>query len=266
MSNFLYKYGGYTHEVGEIQDFKWSHTPHVTGKSQRDIAIYRITLRGKLLNCTTDTWQEIRDKIHAVKDAYSWGNDQKFSVVNPDGTDSGYVLDPASDPDILKGPYLVNFEYPTGSIEELVAKREYTIVMEAIRAEVEDEIIEYSETITHVGNCMASWAFQNTINRKDSSGNLLVGTPRSYSIWPATTQKIIQKGHSVGFDGYYCPGWNAGFQTMGIPALNTTTFEHQERRIEIPGKPLHLGRGFVYYPADWVYTYESAQPQFVIPA
>jgi len=260
VSNFLYKYGSHTHEVGEIYDFVWQHIPHMTGRARRDTAMYRITLRGRLLCDDTCSWEDIQTKIAALSTAYSANNDLKFSVVNPDGTDSHYVLDPANDSDILKGPYLANFTYPHGSIEELVVKRDFTIVLECIRAEVESEIITYSESITHVGNCMPKWVFQNTVD-----GDAFEGTPRSYQVWPKTTMKIIQKGHSVGFDGYYAPGWVSGYQTIGVPVL-ALSFEHQEQRIEIPGKPLKLGRDFVYYPADWTYVFESAVPKFLTPA
>jgi len=256
VSNFLYNYGNYTHEVGEIYDFVWQQVPHTTKRLRRDTALYRITLRGRLLIDDGCTWTNIRDKISDLMAAYRLENDRKFSVTDPDGNDTAYVLDPNTDGDILSGPYLVNFTYPHGSIEEFVVKRDFTIVLECVRVELESQIIEYEEHVSHYGNCMREWTTQNVLNPF---------TSRSYTTWDKTTQTIVQKGHSVGFDGYYAPGWLYGWQTLAVPVLNPVIYEHPGRRVEVPGKPIKMGNQFVYYPASWMYVYESLQPQFVTP-
>ena len=266
MATFNYKYGAYTHETGSVTDFVWEHIPNITKRGQRDIALYRVTLRGMFLCTTGDDWTDIRDKISTFQNAYNnpttpyFNNDLKFALVNPDGTDSKYVLDPATDPWILKGPYLKRVIYPTGTIEEMVAKREWEVVLECLRLEPESEIIHYEETIRHFGNCAKSWVAQ-----------LTQGVVRSYRTHPATTQMIVQSGNSVGLEGYYLPGWNAFMVTLGIPVLDTS-YEHEERRVETLGKPLRFqipriaGRNkFLYYPAEWTYVFESQIPLLIPP-
>jgi hypothetical protein len=253
MSNFTYKYGSYTHEVGSVVDFVWEHIPNITRRGRRDVALYRVTLRGLILCTSGDEWQDVRDKIHTLDTAYRFQEDMKFAVQNPDGTDSKYVLDPDSDTDILRGPYLANFRFPNGTIEELAVKREWEIVLECLRLEPHSQIIHYEETVRHHGSCWPSWAFQNTL-----------AGPRSYFTWPATTQMIIQQGRSTGLEGYYLPGWLAGTQRLGVRVLGDQ-YEHRERRQEDLGKPLRYNiprianrNKFLYYPANWTYVYESA--------
>jgi hypothetical protein len=268
MSNFTYKYGSYTHEVGSVVDFVWEHIPNITRRGRRDVALYRVTLRGLILCTSGDQWQDVRDKINALTDAYAGQpgayiptEDQKFVVLNPDGTESQYVLDPAVDTKILRGPYLANYRFPTGTIEELAVKREWEIVLECLRLEPDSQIIHYEETIDHGGTCAAAWAYQNTL--------LL---PRQYFTWPSTTQRIIQRGRSTGLEGYYMPGYLAGQSTIGVRVLNDpyaaipSLYERQDLRREILGKPLRytiprLNRTkFLYYPAEWTYVYESPTP------
>ena len=261
MSNFTYKYGSYTHEVGSVVDFVWEHIPNITRRGRRDTALYRVTLRGLILCTSGDAWQDVRDKIHALDTAYRFQEDMKFSVVNPDGTDSKYVLDPSVDTDILRGPYLASYRFPNGTIEELAVKREWEIVLECLRLEPHSQIIHYEETVNHLGTADWRWAYQNTLQ-----------LPRRYVIWPVTTQTIVQHGRSTGLEGYYLPGYNAGQDTMGIRVLNdpftvgVTHVERRELRRELLGMPVwyripRLGRNkFLYYPAEWSYTYESISP------
>lgn len=261
MSNFTYKYGSYTHEVGSVVDFVWEHIPNITRRGRRDIAMYRVTLRGLILCTSGDEWQDVRTKIKDLTDAYAGQpgayiptEDQKFVVLNPDDTESQYVLDPAVDTNILRGPYLASYRFPTGTIEELAVKREWEIVLECLRLEPDSQIIHYEETIRHNGSCAASFAIQNTLL-----------APRTYTTWPVTTQMIVQQGRSVGLEGYYLPGWLAGSKRLGVRVLGDG-YEHQERRHEDLGKPLRyhiprLGRTkFLYYPANWTYVYESTIP------
>jgi hypothetical protein len=252
MSNFLYKYGSYTHEVGSVVDFVWEHIPNITRRGRRDTALYRVTLRGLILCTDGDAWQDVRNKIYALSAAYRFQEDMPFAVLNPDGTESEYVLNPDVDADILRGPYLASYRFPTGTIEELAVKREWEIVLECLRLEPHSQIIHYEETINHHGTDAPTWATQYTL-----------GIPRSYFTSAASTQTIVQTGRSVGLEYYYRPGINAGHNTLGIRVLGDQ-FEHQDRRREMLGKPLRyhiprLGRTkFLYYPAEWTYVFESA--------
>ena len=254
MSSFLYRYGSYTHEAGSVVDFVWEHIPNITRRGHRDVALYRITLRGLILCTSGDAWQDVRDKIHALDTAYRFQEDMSFAVLNPDGTASKYILNPDADPYILRGPYLASYRFPNGTIEELAVKREWEIVLECLRLEPSSQIIHYEESINHHGTSAPTWATQYTL-----------GIPRSYFTSAASTQTIVQTGRSVGLEGYYLPGALAGLQTLGIRVLGDQ-FEHQDRRREMLGKPLryHIPRlnrtKFLYYPAEWTYVYESAVP------
>lgn len=263
MSTFTYKYGSHTHEVGEVTDFVWERMAHTTERAQRDIAIYRVTLRGMfLVTEDSQTWTKLRDDVAAFVEAYSQ-NDVKFAVVNPDNTDSNHVLDPDTDPDITKGPYVTGWKYPQGTIEEMIAKREWEVTLECLRLEPESQIIKYEENVRHIGTCDMAWQSQNRVN----------GLPVSYPVYPATTQTIIQEGNSIGLEGYYLPGWVNNIWAGG--AADTTVpfgvrvlgdqYEHKERRMQVLGKPVKVGRYFLYWPAKWKYTFEKGDAPALIP-
>jgi hypothetical protein len=262
VTNFLYKYGSFTHEVGSVTDFTWKHRAHNTQRGQRDISLYRITLSGSLLCMTGNTWQEIRDKILALRTAYLT-NDLKFSLINPDGTDSSYRLDPFTDPAILKGPYVAEVDFPTGTIEEMLVKREWKVVLECLRLEPESQIIEYEETVKHYGSPYGAWASALTLQ-----------AVRQYITQFQSTKLIVQEGRSVGLEGYYATGWWNGWPTFAIPVISDPLLQHMERKEEHLGKPIlyppsdmtpRLNRKFLYYPGAWKYVYEVADDRVLQP-
>ncbi|MCU0872011.1 MAG: hypothetical protein MUE50_06665 [Pirellulaceae bacterium] len=248
MSTFTYKYGSYTHEVGEITDFRYQLLPHMTRRALRDTNLVRATLTGRFLGCD---YSEIKTKIANFLDAYGTNN-RKFAMYHPDGSETRYVLDPA-DEYLIAGPYVVDCDWPTGEGAEYVTKRDFRIVLEGIVVSLEDQVIQFEESVRHVGTAMPSWEYQNTL-----------AGPIAYQIWPATTMMVIQSGSSIGFGGYYAPGWLANFETLVIPVL-PLQYEHAERRIETLGAPLVFPRKRAYYPAQWQYTFETNFPGNYMP-
>jgi hypothetical protein len=262
---FIYKFGDYTYEAGSVVDFQWTFRSHQTVRAHRDIAVYRVELKGMFVSegaTPAQSWADIRDRIALFRDAHRMlvagvSLDKKFSVSHPNGTETSYVLDP-DNPWTIKGPYVIDLEYPTGTIEELLAKREWTVTLECLVLEPESEIIRYDEQVQHVGTCGPSAVTQ-----------YVFGEPRRYMAWPWTTQTIIQRGSSVGLGGYYLPGWlNVPFPNsltpFGIRVLGDD-FEHVDKREHMPGKPLRLGNKFLYYPAAWKYVFESKVPLLMLP-
>lgn len=244
MSNFVYKYGAYEHEPGEVVDFKWKSTAHHTARGWRDTSTTVAVLDGILLGCD---YAEVQKKIDDLVAEYQW-NQKKFALYYPNGQETKYVIDPA-DPRCLVGPSVRVIDWPVGSQEELVVKRAFRITLTAIWASQEDEIIEYQEKISHVGMAGEIYRWQYCVNMP----------PQDYTVWPWTTMQIIQEGHSVGFSGYY-------MVAPGPHPLLPVQYEHLEKRIEAPGKPLHLGRDWVYFPYSWRYVFEVPVYTFVIPA
>jgi len=251
-TTFLYKYGAYTHDPGEITDFRWEIKPNMTRRGRRDTLLARATLTGRFLACT---WEEHATKIANFLDAYGV-NGKPFGLYHPDGSLSRSYLDP-DDPTMLAGPYIADLVFPTGEGAEYVTKRDWKVVLEGIALSPESQIIQYEEQIEHRGRQAALWAWQMT----------LLGV-RKYQLWPTATQTIVQRGSSIGLEGYYMPGWVAGLSTVGIPVL-TELDEHAERRIETLGKPLKMGSGshvkFVYYPCSWQYVFERQTSSLIMP-
>jgi hypothetical protein len=270
---FRYKYGSFTHEAGSVTDFRWQTIPHYTQRGKVDVSLYRITLTGELICTDGDNWQDIRDKIYNLRSAYLV-NGLPFALINPDNTLSSYNLDPTYDEAIVNGPYVTDIDFPTGTIEEMVVKREWKVVLECLRLEPESLRIEYEERIRHLGTCAESWAY----------APVWTGLLRKYQTRRATTQMVVQEGRSVGLTGYYLPGYVSpgwptypslpGWPTWPVPSGGTTfgvpayppIHEHLESREETLGKPLRLGRYFLYYPANWRYHYEVPSPLLIQPA
>ena len=254
MSGELYfKYGAYQHDPGEITDFRWEVIPHITRRAHRDTLLARATLTGRFLACG---WSEIATKVAAMLDAYIVsGND--FGLYHPDGTLSRCYLAPSVDSTLIAGPYVTELQFPTGEMAEYCTKRDWKIVLEGIALSIEQQVVQFEESVRHVGNCADAFAFQNTLL-----------TPVPYRIWPATTQMVVQSGSAIAVEGYYAPGWLNGLDTMVMPivgAIIGTSFEHLERRVETLGAPLVMPRKRIYYPNQWSYTYESATPMIYMP-
>ena len=236
----LFVMGAYTHEVGEPIDFEYINDVNHTKRGWADTMTARATIKGRT---SGDGWAVLKPKLIALENAYKQQADVPFGLLHPDGTPTRQYMDPA-DPNCLRGPYIKHISYPHGTDAEYVSWRDWVIVVEAIYAACESQIIHYEETVRHVGTCDAAWASQYT----------LMG-PRSYFTWPATSMHIIQSGYSIGFDAPYLPGiWGGNWG--GIPVL-PVQFEHLERRVAEPIKPLHLGRAFVYHGWRWEYCFES---------
>jgi len=239
-----YRYGGLTHEDGEVIDHRITQVAHHNKRGWRDTAVRRVELHIQVLGCTE---AEVDARTKEILDAYYNYNDVKWGIYLSDGSESPHVMDPAS-PQSIRGPMVVDSAFLDGKMEEMVAKREFSVTLEWLYLCQEAEIVEYEEKITHYGNGAGQWAMQNCVNT----------TPRSYAVWPATSQIIVQEGTALGLTGYYLAG--------AVPhPMIPPQWEHQERRIDEPGKPLHLGYRWLYYPWHWRFEFEVPAYNLIIP-
>lgn len=239
-----YRYGGLTHEDGEVVDHRITQVAHHTKRSWRDTAVMSVELHIQVIKCTE---AEVNARVDEILGYYIGNNDVKWGIYLSDGSESLHIIDPA-DPRTIRGPMVVDARFKSGSQEEMVVKREFSITLEWLYLCPESEIIEYEEKITHYGNGGGAWRMQNVVN----------GPPRDYWVWPATSMIIVQEGTSKGLEGYYLTG---SFPHPLIPPQ----WEHQEQRIITPGKPLHLGNRFLYYPWHWRFVFEVPVYTLAIP-
>ena len=246
----VYKYGSFQHLDGEVIGFSFEKLPHMTDRGARDYSVLRAEL---LIRALGEDWEEIKAREKAICDAYAF-NGREFGLFCPDGTTTKNYM-PASGPNVIVPPYIAKGPImPTGEREEYVTKRDIQVVLESIVADPESQIVAYTETIRHVGNCGPQWVSHKT----------LVNT-LFYSVYPASTQWIIQSGASIGFAGYYLAG--------AVPIL-PSQYEHMERRVDIPGKPKRWTNWVwgspvavqgAYYPWEWEYVFETPIPWLLTP-
>ena len=238
-----YKYGDHTHATGEVTDMHWQEIAHMTSRGRRDTSLTRVRLNVELQACT---WAGLKAKIDALYSAYTQ-NDVKFGMVDSNGADTKYVLDPFN-PNMMRGPYVTDITCPTASMEEMVIKREFVITLEAMFAAPESQIIFYDSKVTTIGTAIVpTWVMQPLAN----------GAIRRYQVWNLAPQRIIQTGNSIGFDGYY---------ELGMVPVLGSDFEHEDLRMIEYGKPRKIGlNDFFYYPMRWRFVFEAVTPQTIVP-
>jgi len=238
-----YRYGGLTHEPGEVIDHRITNVAHHSKRGWRDTSIRRVEQHIQVLGCTE---AEVESRVQTILNYYYDHNDQKWGIYL-DGAETHCIMDPAN-PQTIRGPMVVDVAFLSGSMDEMVVKREFSVTLEWLYLAAESQIVEYEEKIMHYGNCARKWTMQYTVN----------GPARNYDVWPATSEIIVQEGTSLGLQGYYLAG--------AVPhPMIPPQWEHQEQRIDEPGKPLHLGNMWLYYPWHWRFVFEVPAYQLVIP-
>lgn len=238
-----YVYGDYTHEPGEVVDMKWEELPNHTRRGWRDTVLKRCTLYVQLQGCD---WATLKAKIDAMNEAYSV-NEKLFVILDENGEATRHVLNP-DDTNSIRGPRVCAVELPTAQMEQMVIQRDYVITLEMLYEACENEIIEYTETITNIGRCGRVWQAQNVVT----------GSPRVYEVWPSSMETIIQEGHAIGFHGWYTAG------ATPTPMIDTV-WEHEEKRVIEPVSPLHYGYSWLYYGLRWRFEFQTPSPVIAIP-
>jgi len=234
-----YKYGTFVHPAGEVIDCQYRIKPNTTKRMFTDTATVQTVLTIRALGCTP---AEIKAREDAIYGAYSVGS-KDFGMYMPDGTLTK-LFHGATGPNVVASPWC-EFILPTGTGEEYATKRDIQIVINSVIRCLGSQIIEYTESIKHIGLATAVYGWQHTANG-----------PIQYEIWPATVQTIIQDVHTVGFEGYVI----LAVQPV-LPAWEVFT-ERQEE----PGSPLTTPNGRYYYPFRARYVFRTPTNYSFFPA
>ena len=249
-----FKYGGHTHEPGEVTNFRWEEHSNYTKRARRDTAIQRATLTIELLACDQ---AELLTKIDTLYAAYTQ-NDKEFVVQTVAGANTKFRIDPSS-PQMLRGPMVTKIDCLQGDREEMVNKRQFTIELEALYDANESGIIYYEETLEVRGYTGPQYATVPVIGPAPALLPLLGVDPlaalRRYVRWHTGPQVIIQAGKSEGFGGWY--------DTPAAPlfSFGPTIYEDVELRVIKPGRARKIGNTkFRYYPLEWRFVFISSAP------
>src|SRR5690606_9658498 len=111
--------------------------------------------------------------------------------------------------------------------------RTFSVTLEAEYADVDDQVVSWSESLRFVGNCGPVWQPVTTW-----SGIM------PYTSAPRSVQRIVQSGSATGFQGYILP-----------PGSLFPDIEHQHLRDIELGSGKMQGRLACYYPSRWSYIH-----------
>lgn len=222
----LFRYGNFSHDDGQINltrmDIRYKRSP----RGKRISRINTLHLQGEI--CQT-TQALITSKIEELISVYS--NDyQNCGLYQDDGTVTPHALTNDS-PDCLSGVRVVERSWPKGGPAEYATARTFHITLEAEYLDVEDNLVDWQETLEFRGNTGPRVVVEETYFG-----------PRSYVAALKTSQKIIQSGRAIGMSGYVMP-----------PGALFPQFEHVDQRYVRLGSGINQGRQAAYFSTFFTY-------------
>lgn len=233
MSYFVY--GAHQHPANEVNLTRVDIRHRLSPRGRRLSRIVTMFLWGEL----QDTGAALLTKIGELNDAY-----------RVDYADAGLYLDDGTltphrltNSNSLSGVKVLHQSWPKGDHAELATKRCFSVTLQAEYANVDDQIVRWSETIQGVGNCGPRWELVPT----------WFGAIK-FDVAIATVQRLVQYGNSIGFQGYAEP-----FGPL-YPA-----YEHQDQREMERGSPTCAGFQYVNFPMRWAYFMEVPAPADPLP-
>lgn len=231
-------YGGFQHPDNEVNIVRVEHRARFSPRNKRLTTIRTIYLEGEIL---ADTQSALDAAVAAREDAYKY-----------DGNDFGFYTDAGAltrhrliqnDPYNLSGVRVINQSWPKGDAAEFATKRTFSVTLQAEIITADSQIVEWQETVEYVGNCGPRYEIVETY----------LG-PVSQLLCKRTSQKIIQSGSALGFQGYILP-----------PGPLLPSIEHQDLRRSALVSGKVMGRVALFYPSSWTYIHTSDRYREVAP-
>lgn len=238
-----WKYGNYIHPYGEINIVNLTVRNVHSGRGQQKHVLFQYYLRGEI--CADSGPDAISARIYEIEQAYTVeGLNCGLYTDATATTPTSHTLN-NNHPNNISGNRVVQRpSFPEGGPTEYATGRTYSIIIQALFASPESQILEYQESIQYRGTGGPRWHMREFKR----------GSPRPYITHQRTAQHIVQQGRSLGFNGYLEP---AG------PIL--PSFEHQDARLWIPGTPEFHGQQYSEWPLQWAYYMTTTTAAFVPP-
>lgn len=235
----IWKYGSYSHPESEINVANITVRNIHSGRGRLRNVLFTYHLRGEI--CATTT-AEITSRIAEIEAAYSVeGRD--FGLYLDTNTPTAHTLS-NSHPNNLSGNRILQRpSFPVGGPTEYATGRTFDIIVQALFASPEAQILEYHETIRYIGTGGPSVYVRN----------MLKGPPKLYLQCQRTAQRIVQSGRSIGFNGYVEPSG---------PIF--PSYEHVDERMVEYGTPQFHGQQATEWPMQWAY-YMSSPVSAIVP-
>lgn len=203
---------------------------------------YTLECRGIIVvpNTITDKDEcqdHIKSRIDELYQILNTEGDKNIELFHDDGERSAHYL---TYPLSINGVSVRTFDFPKGEREEYATQREYRIVFQSEYPNVEDQIVWYYDELRYVGSAGSLWEMVL----------YPAGDPSYQIIYQKTTQRVIQQGNAIGYDGYVIE-----------PPPAFPDWEHGEQRVYTAGTPTVYRKGFIFMPSSWRYVMELPAAQ-----
>jgi hypothetical protein len=227
------KYGSYQHPPEEAGLASWSVQPRISSRGFVLAHNVKAIVQGDLVITSSQNQYDITNKINALNAALDQPF-QDFGLYHDNGTPSSHFLENYH-PMNLTGNRCIHRQFAAeDSNAEYATGRAFQYVIAAEIQNPESALIEYAESVTHVGDGgpVAHW--------EDTPGG-----PAWWPEFPSTVQRVVQSGYAVTLGAYLLPPG----PILGFPyyMANQTVIKRTT--------PIRYPQGLEGYRIDWNYTY-----------
>jgi len=232
-----FQYGAHIHPPSEVNLSNFEVLYRLSERGKRMTKTVRLHLSGEL--CYTGQ-AALTTKINELINAYAFDGYDAV-LYQDDGTPTPHAIY-QNNADNLTGVKITHRSWPKGDPAEYATARTFYIVLEATFRDLDSEILSFRESIRFMSDGGPGGVWYN----------MPTGAPRYQQVCQFTTQKIIQCGECVGFDGYPLPR---------LPGPVLPVYEQRFRRqIDMIG-PTLAGRQYTHYGVKWCYYHEAPSDQ-----
>ncbi len=233
----ILKKGNYPHADNEVT-ISIQKSPRFSELGYRIGTVERWNIQGILQAASVSA---LTTAIEALEDAYDLNGED--IILTTDGTvETNHTL---KQNDMLGGVRVIGgVQYPQGDGVEYTTFRTYTIVVEGVRADNEQELLAFQETVDIQGSGGPRRVLVEVLN----------GPPQAQITSLATVQRIVQRGSALGYSAYPAAA------APSIPAWLSSTDQVVSRR-----GPLSIRGQFSEFGIQWQYVMLAASQVTVLP-
>lgn len=183
---------------------------------------------------------DINARYSAMTNAFS-SDGRSCGLVHDNGTPTRHWMPNHNErPDNLTDVQVIHQRLPDTVDGEFVSGRKFEFVVASMYLQPDSQILEFRETLTRQGTAGPVWRWER--DRFWGVYPILVA--------PASSQILIQQGHTVGVTGYLSPQ----------PPLYGAPFEIEEQREIKHIGPKRMRKGNYQYTTAWRYVYKLPLP------